>query len=54
MPLADFLKVLDEEVTPHNRPEDVLLIFSGGEVLVRSDLEEAAGRLPAGAMPGGW
>lgn len=26
---------------PHNRPEDVLLIFSGGEVLVRSDLEEA-------------
>ena len=21
MPLADFLKVLDEEVTPHNRPE---------------------------------
>ena len=41
MPLADFLKVLDEEVTPHNRPEDVLLIFSGGEVLVRSDLEEA-------------
>ena len=41
MPLADFLKVLDEEVTPHNCPEDVLLIFSGGEVLVRSDLEEA-------------
>ena len=36
MPLADFLKVLDEEVTPHVDPADVLVIFSGGEVLVRS------------------
>ena len=54
MPLADFLKVLDEEVTPHNRPEDVLLIFSGGEVLVRAIWRKPAGRLPAGAMPGGW
>lgn len=34
MPLADFLKVLDEEVTPHVDPADVLVIFSGGEVLV--------------------
>lgn len=41
MPLTDFLKVLDEEVTPHVRPQDVLIIFSGGEVLVRDDLEEA-------------
>ncbi len=41
MPLADFLKVLDEEVTPHVNPKDVLIIFSGGEVLMRSDLEEA-------------
>lgn len=41
MPLADFLKVLDEEVTPFNDPRRVLIIFSGGEVLVRSDLEEA-------------
>ena len=54
MPLADFLKVLDEEVTPHNRPEDVLLIFSGGEVLVRSDLEEAGREVTRRAMPGGW
>ncbi len=41
MPLADFLKVLDEEVTPHVDPRRVLIIFSGGEVLVRRDLEEA-------------
>ena len=41
MPLADFLKVLDEEVTPHVDPARVLIIFSGGEVLVRRDLEEA-------------
>lgn len=41
MPLADFLRVLDEEVTPHVDPRNVLVIFSGGEVLVRPDLEEA-------------
>ena len=44
MPLGDFLKVLDEEVTPHVDPADVLIIFSGGEVLVRADLEEACRR----------
>ncbi len=41
MPLADFLRLLDEEVTPHVDPREVLIIFSGGEVLVRDDLEEA-------------
>jgi len=41
MPLADFLKVLDEQITPHVDPSSVLIIFSGGEVLVRKDLEEA-------------
>lgn len=41
MPLADFLKVLDEEITPNVNPSEVLIIFSGGEVLVRRDLEEA-------------
>ena len=56
MPLADFLKVLDEEVTPHVDPADVLVIFSGGEVLVRSDLERI-GRAPrsrAAATRGAW
>lgn len=41
MPLGDFLKVLDEQITPHVDPAEVLLIFSGGEVLVREDLERA-------------
>ncbi len=41
MPLADFLHLLDHEVTPHVDPRSVLIIFSGGEVLVRRDLEEA-------------
>ena len=41
MPLDDFLRVLDEEVTPNIRPSEVLIIFSGGEVLVREDLEQA-------------
>ena len=41
MPIEDFLKVLDEEVTPHVDPAQVLIIFSGGEVLVRPDLERA-------------
>lgn len=41
MPLEDFLRVLDEEVTPHVDPRQVLVIFSGGEVLVRDDLERA-------------
>lgn len=41
MPLADFLKVLDTEITPNVNPAEVLIIFSGGEVLVRKDLEEA-------------
>lgn len=41
MPLSDFLKALDEQVTPYVNPREVLIIFSGGEVLVRSDLEEA-------------
>ncbi len=40
MPAADFLKVLDKQITPHVNPAEVLVIFSGGEVLVRDDLEE--------------
>lgn len=39
MPLDDFLRVLDEEVSPHVDPASVLIVFSGGEVLVREDLE---------------
>lgn len=41
MPLDDFLHVLDTQITPHVNPRNVLIIFSGGEVLVRDDLELA-------------
>ncbi len=41
MPLADFLRVLDRDITPHVDPRQLLLIFSGGEVLLRDDLEAA-------------
>ena len=41
MPLADFLNLLDREITPNVDPRRVFIIFSGGEVLVRKDLEEA-------------
>ena len=41
MPLEDFLRVLDTEITPNVDVNDLLIIFSGGEVLVRPDLEEA-------------
>lgn len=41
MPLEDFLTVLDNEITPNLDPRQLLIIFSGGEVLVREDLEKA-------------
>ena len=53
MPLKDFLRVLDEEVTPHVNPSDVLIIFSGGEVLVREDLEEAGREVTRRGYPWG-
>lgn len=53
MPVEDFLKVLDEEVTPHVDPSQVLLIFSGGEVLVRDDLERAGEEVTRRGYPWG-
>ena len=40
MPVEDFLQVLDT-ITPHVNPHEVMVIFSGGEVLMRPDLERA-------------
>ena len=53
MPLADFLKVLDEQITPHVDPNKVFIIFSGGEVLVREDLEEAGREVTRRGYPWG-
>ena len=38
MPLSTFLKVLDEEIIPYQNPAKVLLVLTGGEPTVRSDL----------------
>lgn len=38
MPVGDFLRVLDT-ITPHFDPHKLMIIFAGGEVLMRRDLE---------------
>ena len=38
MPAADFLRVIDE-ITPYVNPHKLLIIFTGGEALLRPDLE---------------
>ncbi len=53
MPLEDFLRVLDEEVTPNVNPREVLVIFSGGEVLMRRDLEQAGREVARRGYPWG-
>ena len=40
MPAEDIFRVLDKQITPHVDPHRVLVILSGGEVLVRHDLEK--------------
>jgi radical SAM enzyme (rSAM/lipoprotein system) len=40
MPLEDFLRTLDT-ITPHVDPHRVTIVFAGGEVLMRNDLEKA-------------
>lgn len=42
MPAADFLKVIDD-LTPQVQPHQLLIVFTGGEALLRDDLE-ACGR----------
>ena len=39
MPAADFLRVIDS-ITPHVDPHKLFIIFTGGEALLRDDLEE--------------
>ena len=40
MPAEDFFRVLDNEITPNVNPNKTFIILSGGEVLVRKDLEQ--------------
>lgn len=52
MPAADFFKALDS-ITPHVDPHHVLVIISGGEPLVRKDLEDIGRELYRREYPWG-
>ena len=53
MPAEDFLRVLDQSVTPHVDPHKVLIIISGGEPLMRTDLAEVGKALYQRGYPWG-
>ncbi|MCL2727014.1 MAG: radical SAM/SPASM domain-containing protein, partial [Bacteroidales bacterium] len=38
MPAKDFMRVIDE-ITPHVNPNRTMITFTGGEALLRNDLE---------------
>ncbi len=53
MPAADFLRVIDKEITPHVDPHKVLVIISGGEPLMRKDLADIGRALQQRGYPWG-
>lgn len=53
MPMEDFLKVIDE-ITPHiPNPNQVMITFTGGEVLLRKDIEKVGLELYCRGYPWG-
>ncbi|MDH6359176.1 TIGR04133 family radical SAM/SPASM protein [Parabacteroides sp. PF5-9] len=52
MPIADFLNVIDE-ITPYVEPNKVMVTFTGGEALVRQDLEQCGIELYRRGFPWG-
>jgi len=52
MPVADFLKIIDQ-ITPHVNPNKTMIIFTGGEALVRNDIEECGLELYRRGFPWG-
>lgn len=53
MPAEDFLKVIDEQITPHVNPHHLMIIISGGEPLMRTDLDEVGQALYDRGYPWG-
>jgi radical SAM enzyme (rSAM/lipoprotein system) len=53
MPAEDFLRVIDQSITPHVDPHKVLIIISGGEPLMRKDLAEVGAALTQRGYPWG-
>ena len=53
MPAEDFLRVIDQSITPHVDPHKVLIIISGGEPLMRADLAEVGKALKQRGYPWG-
>ena len=52
MPFSDFLKAIDS-ITPHVDPHKTMIIFSGGEPLMRKDLEACGAELYRRGFPWG-
>lgn len=52
MPAADFLKVIDD-IAPHVDPHKTFIIFTGGEALLRPDIEEVGLELYRREFPWG-
>jgi len=52
MPVADFLKVIDS-IIPHVNPNKTMIVFTGGEPLMRKDLEQCGKALYDRGFPWG-
>ena len=53
MPAEDFLRVIDQSITPHVDQHKVLIIISGGEPLMRKDLAQVGTALKQRGYPWG-
>ncbi|MBK8808747.1 MAG: TIGR04133 family radical SAM/SPASM protein [Bacteroidales bacterium] len=52
MPIADFIRVIDE-IKPTVNPNKTMIVFTGGEALMRNDLEECGKMLNERGFPWG-
>jgi Predicted Fe-S oxidoreductases len=53
MPLQDFLSTIDT-IAPHINPAEVCIIITGGEPLMRNDIESCGLALYKKGFPGEW